>query len=638
MAGDNTDGTVSISWGSCEVNQGVSAIASENVYLQQMVAQGQGVFASAGDTGAYDCLPNDGSGIGDTELNVDDPASNPSVVAVGGTSLFASGGATYASETTWNSYSGPGTYSATGGGVSQTWLSPAWQASSHASAGTQYGRNVPDVAADADPSTGTLFYCSVASCLTPAWYLAGGTSAAAPTWATLLAVTNALANQRVGLITPSLYALYSADTAGHGPAGVTVNGTTYYDYAFQWNGARPTGGVFVFNDITTGDNSFPASEGYVPGYAATRGYDAATGLGAMNGQAVANYLIALGSSGGGPAPTPTPTPTTAPASTPSPGATPTPSLTPPPSIPAGVYLAAEGSNGGYWVSASLRQPSSLPYANGNWQMLDTTQFQGAPALVNGGAQNGGTLWIAGVGSDGTMRVGAWYPAQTSFSGWQIVTGATCSDSATAAFAQNTLFVACKTPWGGLVINAYNTQYGTWGGWATIGGGLVSAPAMATDGFTLLILAQAPLARGDQSDWYTLYTVGSGATTAWRRFMTTCEATPAIAYRGAATSDYTLSCIANNTASMWMNDFTVSAQSSSLSGWVNLGTPARGLGFQHATAVASDHASTVYFIGQGTDNAMYLSTSAINGAPSLTWQPISLPGIFRSNAGADVAGI
>ena len=606
IASDNTDDAVSISWGSCEAQSSLAAAQSEDVYFQQMVAQGQNAFASSGDAAAYDCLPNDNSGVGDQEISADDPAANPHVIGVGGTSLTATNTGAYSGETVWNSFSGPNSYSGSGGGYSRYWPAPTWQVSAHVT-GNQSWRVVPDIAANAEPSTGTLIYCSSTVPGCGGWAYNGGTSAAAPTWGTLAALTDAIANTRVGSMTPALYALYAADAGGTGAAGVTLNGTTYYDYATQVNGAQPQGGVTVFHDITSGNNTFPTT-GFATGYSAQLGFDPVTGLGSMNGQAVANYLAALKGSGGT-----------------------TTSL-------AGVYMAAQGSDGSYWVSANLPNYSaSLPYANGNWMLLDATQFQGAPSMVSA---TGGTFWIAGIGTDGTVRVGTWQPAQpTPFSGWSSVTGATCQGNPTAAFASATLFVSCRTPQGGLVINAYDTVGATWGGWVQIGGGLSTSPTMATDGTHLLILAQAPLFAGDQGEWYTQYTIGPGTTTQWRRFMTTCEATPAITYLGATANDYAISCIAGDTSSLWSNTLTMTAQTFGLSGWLNRGAPSTQIGFHNATAVTDDPAtSTIYFTGQGLDNAMYLAPVAPTASASVpTWQKLSLAGIFTSNASSAYFG-
>ncbi len=602
IAGDNTDGTVSISWGSCEADTGAQWAQAENVYFQQMVAQGQDVFDAAGDTGAYDCLPNDGSGQGDREVSVDDPASDPNLVAVGGTTLTTPG-TSYGGETAWNNYPTDGFYAATGGGASKIWSAPAWQISAKAASASS-ARLVPDVASVADPDTSPPIYCSVIGCSPAGWYAFGGTSAAAPTWAALASLADAQAGKRNGLITPALYNLYAADTAGTGVSGVSAGGTVYYDYAQQVNGAQVNSGTIVFHDITGGTNSFP---GFATGFSAKRGYDQVTGLGSMNGQVLADYLAALNGSA--------------------------PSPPPPSNSLAGTYLVAQGSNKAYWISAALGAGVSQPFANGNWQQIDPLTFQGPPAIASAG---GGAFWIAGVGADGTVRVGTWHAA-APFGGWSSVPGISCQGSPAEAYAQGTLFVTCMTRTGGIVINALNTTWNTWGGWAQIGGGLTTAPTMATDGTHLLILAQAPLFRGDQSDWYTLYTIGSGVTTQWRRFMTTCQATPAVAYRGVVTNDYAINCIAGDTGGMWSNILNASASGSSLSGWINLGTPGGGIIFHSATAVTSDRASQIYFIGLGTNNAVYLATLPLSGTGRASWQRLSLPGIFAGSASADYFG-
>ena len=108
-----------------------------------MAAQGQSIFAAAGDSGAYD----DG-----LTLSVDDPASQPLVVGVGGTTLTTNADGSYNSETTWSTGNGPGN-SGGGGGISSVWAIPTWQQGvlGAGSEGSTTMRNVPDVALDATP-------------------------------------------------------------------------------------------------------------------------------------------------------------------------------------------------------------------------------------------------------------------------------------------------------------------------------------------------------------------------------------------------------------------------------------------------------------------------------------------------------
>ena len=152
---------------------------SENTIFQEMAAQGQTIYAAAGDSGAYD------SGNVSDGLRVDDPGSQPYVCAVGGTTLTTqSVGGAWGSETTWNS--GSVRNGASGGGISSIWPIPSWQQGeiSTASLGSQAMRNVPDVSLDADPNTGYSIYFS------GSWTVYGGASTAAPLWAGFTALVN----------------------------------------------------------------------------------------------------------------------------------------------------------------------------------------------------------------------------------------------------------------------------------------------------------------------------------------------------------------------------------------------------------------------------------------------------------------
>ena len=95
---DDTEPVVSTSWGECEPDQDASDSSfriSEQGLFEQAATQGQTVFAAAGDNGSTDCY-GDAELAERSQLYVDDPASQPYVVGVGGTSIV--GG----SETVWN--------------------------------------------------------------------------------------------------------------------------------------------------------------------------------------------------------------------------------------------------------------------------------------------------------------------------------------------------------------------------------------------------------------------------------------------------------------------------------------------------------------------------------------------------------
>jgi kumamolisin len=187
-----------------------------------------------------------GDGVDDGEAHVDFPASSPHALACGGTKLQARGGAISA-ETVWNEASG----GATGGGVSDTFDLPDWQQSAgvpaSANGNGRIGRGVPDVAGDADPTTGYTIRVDGEQATV------GGTSAVAPLWASLVALLNEQRGTPLGFANPMLYGLSTAT---------------------------------AFRDIVSGSNAV----GGTPGYAAGRGWDACTGLGSPDGQGLLAQL------------------------------------------------------------------------------------------------------------------------------------------------------------------------------------------------------------------------------------------------------------------------------------------------------------------------------------------------------------
>src|SRR5205823_3747531 len=111
-------------------------------------------------------------------LSVDDPASQPNMTGVGGTTLTVTGpGGTWVSEKTWIDG---------GGGISSMWTIPGFQSGliSPGSKGSTTKRNVLDVSLNADPNTGYAIYTR------GAWFVYGGTSCAAPLWAAFTALVN----------------------------------------------------------------------------------------------------------------------------------------------------------------------------------------------------------------------------------------------------------------------------------------------------------------------------------------------------------------------------------------------------------------------------------------------------------------
>ncbi|GHO89293.1 protease pro-enzyme activation domain-containing protein [Dictyobacter formicarum] len=282
---DNLAKVTTISWGLCEASSGNSELAALDTIFTQGAAQGQAFFAASGDSGAYDCNGSGGSG---TTLAVDSPADDPYVVGVGGTNLQLGSGGTYGSESAWGNTSNN---SGGGGGISSYFQRPAYQTGTNL---TNANRMVPDVSADADPQTGYSVYCSTGSSYCSGWLSVGGTSGAAPMWAsTAIDINQYLASQ-----------------------GKPVLGNAHQAFYNLYNNSQT---YTSFHDVTIGNNLY---------YQAGPNYDLATGLGTPNAWQIANDLA--GSSG---IPTPTPTTTPTPTATPTPTTTPTPTPTPIPTAP-----------------------------------------------------------------------------------------------------------------------------------------------------------------------------------------------------------------------------------------------------------------------------------------------------------------
>ncbi len=269
MADDNKAKSISISYGLDEVLQGTQQIAAENIFFTQLAAQGQGVFASAGDNGAY----------GDTGdgLNVLDPSSQPLVTGVGGTTLYENIYQQYLGELTWNALGIGG--GATGGGVSSVWSIPSYQVVDGSSIATTNGgsstyRNVPDIAAVGDPFTGVNIYSTSYG----GWTAIGGTSVASPIWGAYGALVNQVRHgvglPTLGLANPSLYEI----------------GTGFLSY-------------FDLHDVIDGDNGNTSLYG-IPGFNAGFGYDNVTGFGSFDGEQLVGDLASQSNGVTNPPPAP----------------------------------------------------------------------------------------------------------------------------------------------------------------------------------------------------------------------------------------------------------------------------------------------------------------------------------------------
>lgn len=237
---------ISTSWGGPEDSWGKPQQVAFETALKQARSQGIPFFAAAGDTGADD---------GEGHPVVDFPACAPSAIGCGGTRLELDPDGTRASETVWDDNS---RRSATGGGISKRFP----------------GRDVPDVAGNADPESGYELMVDGQSTVV------GGTSAVAP-------------------LMLGLHALL-----------------------WQLNGARSGKPFDLMNTIATNPQvCFDVTSGSNGAFRAGPGRDEVTGFGVVDGTKIEDVILSL-------TPNPTPPPSPLP-----PAPTPTPTPTPPPLPP-----------------------------------------------------------------------------------------------------------------------------------------------------------------------------------------------------------------------------------------------------------------------------------------------------------------
>ena len=309
IANQDVADSISSSWAVCEPDAGLAVAQAENLIFEQMAAQGQSIFASSGDTGAFECI-RDGTFSDYAPLQSLDPASQPWVTSAGGTSFesFDPGSNPnpsypYGIEAVWNTLdvcSGNNSslatdtgivncnnYGAGGGGHSIFWPMPAYQRGPGViNADTVYGsancalatrgqpcREGPDISADADPLTGYAELCTGSTYLSPlnpagypygsaclgitpatpgapGWFHIGGTSLSAPLWGALFSDRDAYHGHRSGNANYLLYSLFNS------PQGYSAD----------------------FHDIT-GFHQVSNNNGFYP---VTPFYDEATGIGTPN--------------------------------------------------------------------------------------------------------------------------------------------------------------------------------------------------------------------------------------------------------------------------------------------------------------------------------------------------------------------
>jgi subtilase family serine protease len=283
---------ISQSFGSGEgaFNNGLAALKQLRQAFVAARANHVTVFASSGDGGTTNGMKTP---VKNSNLipypSVIWPGSDPLVTAVGGTYLCTNPvvGSTAADDTMppVNCTSRPGDrepgWVASGGGYSIYFSRPDWQTPPPGSSftGTSLGapgpnqdmRGIPDIAYQASSRTGVLVYltepdfrgegpgCGGANPCSSGWYVVGGTSASSPQWAGLIAIADQMAGHDLGFINPALYRI--------------ANSPRYHTDLY---------------DVTANNNQ----QSDIPGYNASPGWDAVTGLGTPDAAQLLPDLIA----------------------------------------------------------------------------------------------------------------------------------------------------------------------------------------------------------------------------------------------------------------------------------------------------------------------------------------------------------
>jgi kumamolisin len=228
---------ISISWGLTENITYLPFFTRLNNLLQTATTGPKKItiLAAAGDDGSSD----DASGRACTDF----PGSSPYVLSCGGTKLLADRNKkTIVRESVWNNKNG----SATGGGVSQLFGKPVWQQQI-----TQFTmRGLPDVAGHADPLHSPYYIFNEGQVMGM-----GGTSAVAPLYASLALLLRQARGSNLGLLQPLVYSQRKQ----------------------------------VCRDITLGDND--TTPNGLMDFAAAKDWDACSGCGALNGQALFNVMF-----------------------------------------------------------------------------------------------------------------------------------------------------------------------------------------------------------------------------------------------------------------------------------------------------------------------------------------------------------
>jgi uncharacterized membrane protein len=271
IVNNNLANIMSASFGLCEASLGAAGNNFWNTLWAQAAAQGITAFVSSGDSGAAGCDPS--GALTGTGLGVNGLASTPNNIAVGGTQFNEGAGnfwsaannpadqssvLSYIPEIAWNesgAVAGGSNLFSTGGGASIVYAKPAFQAGPGVPA--DGARDVPDVSLTSAGHDGYLIIQGHTANVS-GLFSVGGTSAASPSFAGLMALVVQKTGSSQGNANPVFYSMAQNQVAG---------------------------GIAVYHDTTSGNNSVPGVVGFTAGI----GYDQATGWGSVDASNLVNF-------------------------------------------------------------------------------------------------------------------------------------------------------------------------------------------------------------------------------------------------------------------------------------------------------------------------------------------------------------
>ncbi len=293
------DPVMSISFGDCEPDAGQQGVAVWDTLFSAAAAEGISVMVSSGDSGAAGCDGNSTTIPAAQSASINYICASSYATCVGGTEFAdtssgsywtgqngsgESSATGYIPEGAWNEPQAGSTYQAvgTGGGASAYIAKPSWQTGTGV---PQDGRrDVPDVSLSSATHDGYVACLAYAGgdCTKQQFEVFGGTSAAAPGMAGIIALMNTATGSAAGNVNPLLYRL-AASAPG-----------AFHDVT------ESTSGVVGCNVAVPSmcNNSTPSAAGLtggLSGFQVGNGFDEATGLGSVDG---AKLLAAVVTAGG----------------------------------------------------------------------------------------------------------------------------------------------------------------------------------------------------------------------------------------------------------------------------------------------------------------------------------------------------